>query len=444
MVSHELTSPSPPFCFSPPNLLPSSLQSLPALIISLLSLCIVTCIALRLFEVVARIDFDQSKCAVEPTSHSFGPEDIHHHSLMSDPGAYTVPRPGRIRLKESHDERATRLHRDALKQFEKRRRKIARANGFEGHNVSDPPIAGPSRFPQHEHAWVDDRLDAMEEMMEEHERMAWMMHEEMHRSEGGLYGDVRWGYVRSTRDDHVPNRYRNAASGSTSSTGARGGGMDLGGMTEGEYAEYIMEGMQKRHDQAEAKEREERRRKRQEEEKEEYLRRERENAREERRREKRDKKRRQADRKQMEEERKRKAHGGRVGGDDIQWVSEEEVMQDRSIGKKGARERYTERWKAITIVGGEIEEVDLSYEDVPWPVYRKADLDRANVREFMVDLAKDTREDVKKTLREAIRAYHPDRFFGRILPRVREADREKVKEGVELCSRIINDLASAL
>lgn len=43
-------------------------------------------------------------------------------------------------------------------------------------------------------------------------------------------------------------------------------------------------------------------------------------------------------------------------------------------------------------------------------------------------------------LREGIRQFHPDRFFGRILPRTREDERDKVREGVESCTRAINDL----
>jgi len=45
-------------------------------------------------------------------------------------------------------------------------------------------------------------------------------------------------------------------------------------------------------------------------------------------------------------------------------------------------------------------------------------------------------------LREAIRNFHPDRFNSKVLPRVREGEREKVKEGMEICSRVLTDLIS--
>ena len=109
--------------------------------------------------------------------------------------------------------------------------------------------------------------------------------------------------------------------------------------------------------------------------------------------------------------------------------------------KKAAREHYRARWSAITKVGGEIEEVRIGYGDIPWPVYYPAKgIEKGAVRDFVVDLSKENGEDLKKGLREAIRAFHPDRFFGRILPRTNEHERDKVRESVEACIRVINDL----
>lgn len=53
----------------------------------------------------------------------------------------------------------------------------------------------------------------------------------------------------------------------------------------------------------------------------------------------------------------------------------------------------------------------------------------------------DTLADRRKVLREAILAYHPDRFIGRYLARVTEKERELVKEAVTRCSQIINEIA---
>lgn len=128
---------------------------------------------------------------------------------------------------------------------------------------------------------------------------------------------------------------------------------------------------------------------------------------------------------------------------------------------KKERERYRARWAALVDTGGEIEMVDLSFKDIPWPVYAPVsgqditilDLEVDRVQTFLYALAADTtsgsdgdamRTARKNVLREAIKAFHPDRFFGRILPRVREADRELVKEGVERCSRLINELIGKL
>ena len=137
--------------------------------------------------------------------------------------------------------------------------------------------------------------------------------------------------------------------------------------------------------------------------------------------------------KEAEEERRRQRRSERRRIDKERKAKEET--------KKVKRERYINRWKSLVSVG-EIEETNLTYTDIPWPTY--STLDKEQVKTFMLDMASDQGEEVKRVLRETIRSYHPDRFFGRILPRVRENERERVKDGVELSSRIINALAAEL
>ena len=265
--------------------------------------------------------------------------------------------------------------------------------------------------------------------MEEMERMAWLAQEEMSR--GNPFGSVNFGFAQPTPDVRIPRRHARAAGpGENSRTrGSRrdasreveleGGTVpDPGRMGEEEYAEWVRGGMYRLKNRAEVERQERIRQERLE---------------RERLREVEEEKARKAEAKRLEKLRKEK---GRV---------EEER-------RSAQRERYRSRWKTIVEVGGEIEESELAFVDIPWPIYRppkrSLELDHfevETVRTFLLALAADTSDqdtELKKVIREAIRSFHPDRFFGRILPRVREADRETVKDAVERTTRILNDLAA--
>ena len=230
-------------------------------------------------------------------------------------------------------------------------------------------------------------------------------------------------------DVRIPKRHREAAgwgaSGTTSTKREVGVGLDggpappIGSMGEEEYAEWVRAGMYRLKHRAEVEERERLAKVKEEAE------RAKESARE----------------RAMKSEKKRLA---RLRAEKSAAVEE---------GKRGERERYRVRWKALGEVGGDVEESELTFGDIPWPAYRPvtmAGLAKGSVREFLLALAADGEERgaegegerVRRVLREAIRVFHPDRFFGRVLGRVREGEREQVKDGVERCSRIINDLAA--
>jgi len=130
--------------------------------------------------------------------------------------------------------------------------------------------------------------------------------------------------------------------------------------------------------------------------------------------------------------------------------------------EKKERERYSSRWNNLLSNSNQkdtntdsdsdnIIETELSYTDIPWPIYGKSKLEKKSVSLFLSNLAllpiqggirsgKEGREAERKILREAIRNFHPDRFLSKVLPRVREGERDKVKEGMEICSRVLTDL----
>ncbi|KAJ9110873.1 hypothetical protein QFC19_001382 [Naganishia cerealis] len=106
--------------------------------------------------------------------------------------------------------------------------------------------------------------------------------------------------------------------------------------------------------------------------------------------------------------------------------------------------------------------------DMPWPIFQGSSfhvfapslLSADKIRAFYTAMlpsnvtpstatsttaassAEDDRLALKKILREAILAYHPDRFIGRYLTQVAETEREMVREAVIRTSQIINEIAA--
>lgn len=272
-----------------------------------------------------------------------------------------------------------------------------------------------------------------EERREEREKMRYMAECEM--ADGDPFAQYSYDYGAYHQAEAVPRRYRPSSPPDRTVFGNKkkrdaarevqfeGGPIpNIAGMTEAEYTEFIRAGMDRLKRQTESS----------------YI--ARENAEKER------KERERLRLLEEAEEARRKAEKAQRKRLKQQQAEERRAKEEQDIWvfndfKKAAREHYRARWAAITKVGGEIEETRIAYNDIPWPVYYPAKgIEKAGVREFMVDLAKENGEDLKKGLREAIRAFHPDRFFGRILPRTNEGEREKVKAGVEGCIRVINDL----
>ena len=170
--------------------------------------------------------------------------------------------------------------------------------------------------------------------------------------------------------------------------------------------------------------------------------------------------------------------GGRGEGDGSRFVYEEFIggsgsgsgsrgtsaryqksIHTRKEREEKERERYISRWKSLlstdesTAIDGIIE-TELSYLDIPWPIYSNVNLEKEQIARFLSNIAliqglgersgtggkEQDKEKERKVLREAIRNFHPDRFNSKVLPRVREGEREKVKEGMEICSRVLTDL----
>ncbi|KAI0937840.1 hypothetical protein AcW1_003891 [Taiwanofungus camphoratus] len=145
---------------------------------------------------------------------------------------------------------------------------------------------------------------------------------------------------------------------------------------------------------------------------------------------------------------------------------------DRSRRRKGrerrreaeARKHYDMMWKDI-LGASDGREQDLRFTDIPWPVmlpdieagskWHKGghamsieDLTLQAISAFLLPAdcddvesgAEAAKKERKEKLRETMLRFHPDKFEGRVLKRVRESDRESVKEAVGIVVRAIGEL----
>ena len=86
--------------------------------------------------------------------------------------------------------------------------------------------------------------------------------------------------------------------------------------------------------------------------------------------------------------------------------------------------------------------VQLAFTDVPWPTTQpprsKYDLTSATLSDFFLSRHLPAGRATKERLRDALLRWHPDRFEGRYLDKIRPQDREDVIEGVGIVVRYLN------
>ncbi|EJU04916.1 hypothetical protein DACRYDRAFT_104809 [Dacryopinax primogenitus] len=107
-------------------------------------------------------------------------------------------------------------------------------------------------------------------------------------------------------------------------------------------------------------------------------------------------------------------------------------------GKLDAWEAYERGWGRMA----ELERV--RWEDVPWPVFEHPsapeELTGERMREFLFSDAHSSGKGKKERVREALLRWHPDKFEGRWMGRVREGEREMVREGMGRVVRFLGEL----
>ncbi|KAJ6611275.1 hypothetical protein B0H10DRAFT_2165863 [Mycena sp. CBHHK59/15] len=135
-----------------------------------------------------------------------------------------------------------------------------------------------------------------------------------------------------------------------------------------------------------------------------------------------------------------------------------------------AREEYHLRWKALLASPSDDDSRQslLSFNDIPWPIVsahrqkadKKAtsksnppltilleDLTADAIASFLVpptsgtsSIAEKDKKDRKDKLRETFLRFHPDKFEGRLMKRVRESDQETVRQAIGVVVRALNAL----
>ncbi|KAH9067622.1 hypothetical protein EDB87DRAFT_1584276 [Lactarius vividus] len=106
-----------------------------------------------------------------------------------------------------------------------------------------------------------------------------------------------------------------------------------------------------------------------------------------------------------------------------------------------ARDTYDRRWVELL----NSKSVDLGFGDVPWPVRGKveiAQLTTEAISAFLFPSGPDVEggRTRKEALREAMLRFHPDKFEGRVIPRIRSEDRDSAREGANAVARAVMGL----
>ncbi|KAJ6497685.1 hypothetical protein C8R45DRAFT_899106 [Mycena sanguinolenta] len=132
-----------------------------------------------------------------------------------------------------------------------------------------------------------------------------------------------------------------------------------------------------------------------------------------------------------------------------------------------AREEYNLRWKALLEPPSDAEnaQTPLSFSDIPWPIVsahrqkpdkgssRTSPLATVSLDDLTVDAiaaflvpstpsaaGETEKKNRKDKLRETFLRFHPDKFEGRFMSRVRQSDRQRVRDAIGAVVRALNAL----
>ncbi|EIM87708.1 uncharacterized protein STEHIDRAFT_42161, partial [Stereum hirsutum FP-91666 SS1] len=88
----------------------------------------------------------------------------------------------------------------------------------------------------------------------------------------------------------------------------------------------------------------------------------------------------------------------------------------------------------------------FGWDSFPWPMFKRPsepeDITTTQVGAYVLSPHSPSTKSSKDRIKDHIKRWHPDRFETKILPKVVEEDREKVKAGAGWVARSLNELLS--
>ncbi|KAG6850859.1 hypothetical protein H0H93_007477 [Arthromyces matolae] len=171
-------------------------------------------------------------------------------------------------------------------------------------------------------------------------------------------------------------------------------------------------------------------------------------------------------RKEMKAQRRAEEKARRLETRRLEKLAEEERQQRKLEKEKhkrqSARKEYELRWNAL-LLNPQDNQGQLSFNDIPWPTFmayqHKRDLpvksttlsiehlSTASIAEFLVSASSasmptssESVKERKDKLREAFLRFHPDKFEGRFMKRVKVNEREAVREAIGQVVRSLTSL----
>lgn len=101
-------------------------------------------------------------------------------------------------------------------------------------------------------------------------------------------------------------------------------------------------------------------------------------------------------------------------------------------------EHHRGQWDKLQTTGVMI------WDDFPWPVFRRPsgpdDVTAPFITAYMLSPLHPAEKSAKDRIKENIRRWHPDRFETQLLPKVKESDRDIVRDAAGTVVRVLNDL----
>jgi hypothetical protein len=113
-----------------------------------------------------------------------------------------------------------------------------------------------------------------------------------------------------------------------------------------------------------------------------------------------------------------------------------------------ARDAYERHW--VGLLGSKSKSADLSFGDIPWPVSARSpsisEITAEAISSFLFLRGDEGHDEAgrgrarKEELRGTILRFHPDKFEGRVIPRIKDEERAAVREGANAVTRAVTTM----